>query len=72
VTDVITDERGGLAVAVVAASAVVVLSGAGVDTGLGGPDPADGGEVVVFDPAMGDGRDFAGGPGDGRGSGVGL
>jgi hypothetical protein len=37
-----------VAVAVVAACAVVVLSGAGVDTGIGGPDPADGGEAVVL------------------------
>jgi hypothetical protein len=65
-------QGGGVAVAAVSASAVVALSGAGVDAGRGGPNPADGGEAVVFDPAVGDGRDLAGGPGDRRGSGVGL
>ena len=35
-------------VAVVSASAVVVLSGAGVDVGTGGPNPADGGDAVVL------------------------
>ena len=63
---------GGVAVAVVSASAVVVLSGAGVDGGVGGPNPADGGEAVVFDPAVGDRGEFARGAGDRRGSGVGL
>jgi hypothetical protein len=46
-------QGGGVAVAVVSASAMVVLSGAGVDVGIGSPNPADGGEAVVFDPAVG-------------------
>ena len=48
-----------MAVAVVAASAVVPTGWAGVDGGVGGPYPADGGEPVVFDAAMGDRDEFA-------------
>ena len=48
-------QRGGVAVAVVSAMSVVLAGGALVDGGVGGPDPADRGEAVVLDAAVGDG-----------------
>jgi hypothetical protein len=52
---------------------VVVVAGAGW-CGDGGErsDVADGGQPLVLDPAVQDGPGFAGGAGDGRGSGVAL
>jgi len=65
-------QGGAVSVAAVSAAAVVLAGGAGVDAGIGGPDPADGGEAVVFDPTVGDGGDLARGPGDGRRPCIGL
>lgn len=56
----------------VSAMSVVLAGGALVDGGVGGPDPADCGEAVVLDTAVGDGDGLAGGSRDGCGSGVGL
>ena len=47
-------QRGGVTVAVVSAVSVVLAGGALVDGSVGGPDPADRGEAVVLDAAMGD------------------
>jgi len=53
--------------------APVMLSGRwAVCDGGKGPDLAGGSEAVVFDAAMGDADGAPRGPGDGRGSGVGL
>jgi hypothetical protein len=65
-------QGGAVSVAAVSAAAVVLAGGAGVDAGIGGPDPADGGEAVVFDPTVGDSGDLARGPGDGRRPCIGL
>jgi hypothetical protein len=59
-----------VAVAMVSASAVVPAGWAWVDGGAGGPYPADGGEPVVLDAAVGDRGESARGSSDWRGSGV--
>jgi hypothetical protein len=61
-----------VAVAVVSTSAVVPAGWTGVDGGVGGPHPADGGEPVVLDAAVRDRGDFTRGAGTRRGSGIGL
>src|SRR5271166_314769 len=64
---------GGAVAVAVFSPAPVVLTGRGAVGGRGeGPDPAGGGESVVFDVAVGDADGASGGPDDGRGSGVGL